>query len=321
MAGFSTKWENFGMVRDMGQKNVRAIWGAEPRAPGRPKTLGGPIGGAEQKLEALALLNAPEPMHGVFRTRTIECAYSVARCPIGSGPNEDSLLIVPSKNGCFLVVADGAGGHPEGEKASALAVTELGERLTSLDASRSPQSIIIDGFDAASHRIATGTRGALTTLLVVQVEQRLHGLHFRTFHAGDSAALVFSGRGQVRFSTVMHSPVGYAVESGWLDPDLALHHEALNLVSSLVGGPDMRLEIGPWVTLRPRETLLVATDGLLDNVYRRELGQAARGKLEVAEARLSALARTRMLEPGSPLQKPDDCSFVLLRARPTGHAI
>lgn len=299
----------------MGQKNARVVWGAEPRAARRPKTLGGPIRAADKTLEPLAFLNAAEPMHGAFRTGSLECAYSVAPCPIGSGPNEDSALVFPSKSGCFLVVADGAGGHPEGEKASALAVMELRERLASLDGSRTPQSIIIDGFDAASDRIVTGTRGALTTLLVVQVEQRPQGLHFRTFHAGDSAALVFSARGQVRFSTVMHSPVGYAVESGLLDPDLALHHEDLNLVTSLVGGPEMRLEIGPWVALRPRETLLVATDGLLDNVYRRELGQAARGKIEVAEERLSALARRRMLEAGAPLQKPDDCSFMLLRAR------
>lgn len=301
----------------MGQKNARIAWGIAPRAPRRPKTLGGPIGAPQQRLEPLAFLNPGEPMHGVFRTDGLECAYSVAPCPIGSGPNEDSALIVPSKNGCFLVVADGAGGHPEGEKASALAVLELRERLASLDESRSPQSIIIDGFDAASDRIVTGTRGALTTLLVVQVELRPQGLHFRSFHAGDSAALVFSARGQVRFSTVMHSPVGYAVESGLLDPDLALHHEDLNLVTSLVGGPEMRLEIGPWMLLKPRETLLVATDGLLDNVYRRELAQAVRGKIELAEERLRALVRRRMVEPGSPLHKPDDCSFMLLRARST----
>ena len=79
------------------------------------------------------------------------------------------------------------------------------------------------------------------------------------------------GRGRVKLQTISHSPVGYAVESGMLDDQEAMHHEERHVVSNIIGTPEMRIEIGPPIDLATYDTLLVATDGLADNLHIEEI--------------------------------------------------
>ena len=121
--------------------------------------------------------------------------------------------------------------------------------------------------------------------------------------------------GKVKFRNIAHSPTGYAVEAGVLDDADAVHHVERNLVSNVVGDPDMRIEIGPSLTLARRDTLVVASDGLADNLYGKEIVDLVRtGDLDEAGDALATRARARMLEPaaGEP-HHPDDLSFVLYR--------
>lgn len=306
----------------MGRKHVDAAVTGSVDPGRRPKTLGGPLEvhrGDVPGTRPIALLNQRHPAQGLIRTSFGECAYSAAPSPLESGVSEDCLLIQPREDGVILIIADGAGGHPGGDDASRIAVSEVGIQLSTLGSREiSPRTAILDGFESANNRIMKEAPGALTTLLVVEIALHQGALAFRTYHAGDTAAFVFSGRGRVRWNTVMHSPVGYAVESGLLGPDQALHHDDLNLVSSLVGGRDVRIELGSWTALKTHETLLVATDGLLDNLYRREIGKmVASPKLKDVSSKLSECARSRMLDPRSKLSKPDDCTFALFRGAPT----
>ena len=39
------------------------------------------------------------------------------------------------------------------------------------------------------------------------------------------------------------------------------------MVSNIIGTPDMRIDVGPAIELAPRDTLLLASDGLPDNLY------------------------------------------------------
>jgi len=132
---------------------------------------------------------------------------------------------------------------------------------------------------------------------------------------GDSAILVVGQRGKLKLQTLSHSPVGYAVESGLLDADEALHHEERHIVSNMVGAPDMRIEVGSALALAPRDTVLLATDGLMDNLGLAEIVEIVRrGPLERAARRLAELCDERMRRPleGQP-SKPDDVTFVLFR--------
>jgi serine/threonine protein phosphatase PrpC len=82
-----------------------------------------------------------------------------------------------------------------------------------------------------------------------------------------------------------------------------------------MGSNDMRIEIGPRFPLAPRDTLLLASDGLFDNVLQDEIVEIIRkGPVGEAVAELWKLARQRMdgTDKDKP-SKPDDFSAILFR--------
>jgi serine/threonine protein phosphatase PrpC len=79
----------------------------------------------------------------------------------------------------------------------------------------------------------------------------------------------------------------------------------------------MRIEVGSQQPIAPRDTLLLASDGLSDNLRTEEIVALLRtGALDAACDRLAELARARMVAPseGEP-SKPDDLTFVAFRRR------
>jgi serine/threonine protein phosphatase PrpC len=129
--------------------------------------------------------------------------------------------------------------------------------------------------------------------------------------------LVVGQRGKVKLCTVSHSPVGYAVEAGLLDEKEAIHHEDRHLVSNIVGTPEMRIEVGRTLKLRPRDTLVLGSDGLFDNLHLEEVTAYVRkGPLPRAAEAVADACRRRMCEPQPDHpSKPDDLTFLLYRRR------
>ena len=137
----------------------------------------------------------------------------------------------------------------------------------------------------------------------------------RPYHVGDSGILACGGRGKVKLQTTAHSPVGYGIEAGLLDETDAMHHEDRHVVSNVVGAEDLRIEIGSEKKLAARDTLVLASDGLFDNLHLNEIVEMARkGPVDSACAALQRTARQRMLEPveGTP-SKADDLTIVVCR--------
>jgi serine/threonine protein phosphatase PrpC len=114
---------------------------------------------------------------------------------------------------------------------------------------------------------------------------------------------------------VAHSPVGYAVESGVLDVQDAMQHDERHLISNFVGAPAMHIEVGPPVALARRDTVLIASDGLTDNLHQSEIIEAIRkGSLHQVMERIISAVRQRMISPGSEQpSKPDDLTFMIFR--------
>ena len=77
----------------------------------------------------------------------------------------------------------------------------------------------------------------------------------------------------------------------------------------------MRVEMGPGVRLNPRDTVLLASDGLTDNVHSHEITELVRkGPLADAIRSMTGLARRRMtVETMHQPSKPDDLSVILFR--------
>jgi serine/threonine protein phosphatase PrpC len=241
-------------------------------------------------------------------------AFAVTcRDPEKETDNEDTVAIIPYGPGaCVLVVADGAGGLPAGKRASLTAVTTLAASLHSaMGRTLLLRTAILNGIEAANEAVLGIGNGSATTMTVITIE----GLVARSYQIGDSEALVVGQRGVIRLQTTAHSPTGFAIEAGMLDHREALHHEERHLVSNFLGTSDMRIDVGAGVELRPRDTVLVASDGLTDNVHLDETVEIIRkGDLATSGKSVVALARDRMTRqsPGQP-SKPDDLSLILFR--------
>ena len=227
--------------------------------------------------------------------------------------NEDTAALIPYGPGAaVLVVADGAGGLPAGKRASLTAVTTLAASLqTAMDKTMLLRTAILNGIEAANEAVLALANGCATTMTVITIE----GLLARSYQIGDSEALVVGQRGLIKLQTTAHSPTGFAVEAGFLDEREALHHEDRHLVSNFLGTADMRIDVGAGVELRPRDTVLVASDGLTDNVHLDEIIEHIRkGDLAESAATLVELAEQRMSSAtsGQP-SKPDDLSLIMFR--------
>ena len=235
--------------------------------------------------------------------------------PTRQGINEDAVAIMSSgHHALVLAVADGMGGSPSGERASQLAIreiqTSLRPKLPDRDARR---LAVIKGFERANQQVQGLGVGAGTTLAVLEVEDQ----EIRPYHVGDSLILVVGQRGKIKFQNIAHSPVGYAVESGLMDEDEAMHHRDRSVVSNIVGSTSMTVDVGPTVRLAPRDTVLLASDGLSDNLRLQEIVDHIRvGSLASVCRRLVDTASGRMVtrQMDTP-SKPDDLTFAIYRPR------
>jgi serine/threonine protein phosphatase PrpC len=251
--------------------------------------------------------------------RGTAAVYS-ARRPGKDGPNEDSAGLVFLGDGdAVLVVADGAGGMRGGDQASSLAVEAVRERVQgACTDGLSLREGILNGFESANRQIQSLGLGAASTLAVVE----LHPGHMRAYHAGDSPVMLTGQRGKRKLLTIAHSPVGYAVESGLLEHEEAIHHEDRHMVSNMVGSPEMRVEMGAQARLAARDTILLATDGLFDNLHVDEIvEQVRKGRLDKVARELARKCRERMeaADASETPSKPDDLTFILYRRTvPTG---
>ena len=235
-----------------------------------------------------------------------------SRCPGKTTDNEDAAAVVEvSPTGGVLVVADGMGGGAAGEQASRIAVESVREEVEKGGEDVPFRTRILNGIEAANTRILELGIGAATTLAVVEV---LDGI-IRPYHVGDSVILVVGQRGKVKLKTVAHSPVGHAVEAGVLDGEEAMHHEDRHLVSNILGTSDMRIEIGPPLRLARFDTVLIASDGLCDNLAVDEIVARVRsGPLPDGVAHLAVEARAHMEADGGLAPcKPDDLTIVAYR--------
>ena len=235
------------------------------------------------------------------------------RSPDKDSENQDTVAIIPyGPDAAVLVVADGAGGMPAGRRASQTAVAALDQSLQ-LAASQTMllRTAILDGIESANAAVLELANGSATTMTVVTIEGRIA----RTYQIGDSEALITGQRGAIRAQTMAHSPTGFAVEAGFLGEREALHHKERHLVSNFIGTADMRIDIGATVELRPKDTVLVASDGLTDNIHLHEIKDLVRsGPLAQALDAIIKLATHRMTaEPSRQPSKPDDLSIILFR--------
>jgi protein phosphatase len=179
--------------------------------------------------------------------------------------------------GYALVVADGMGGHADGELASRMAISGLVKLVLAmpdwifhLDARvagdakrrskgrfRSLNSLLIE-----HGRRDHSSRGMGTTLTAARIMG--HDLH--VVHVGDSRAYMLRERRLHRL-TRDHTFVQLLIDSGQMSPEEGAHSSQRHLLVNALGGynPDVEVDVDQ-VRLASGDRLLLCSDGLTDMV-------------------------------------------------------
>ena len=261
--------------------------------------------------QTTAVFAATQAVPAVAELKCGSIAMFSTRSPAKDTINEDAYAVIPiDEDTIVLAVADGVGGHPFGDAAARLAIQSLIVELRRAS-SAGVATAILNGFEVGQGMITGQIPGAATTLVVVEISK--HGV--RMYNVGDSGARIIGSRGTNKFQTLFHSPIGYAMAAGMLTEAEAMHHAARHLVSNILGSGNMEVDIGKPIRLARRDTVLIASDGLYDNLMSAEIAAlACRGTLEEACRSLveKAMERMHQCDDGHP-SKPDDLTVLMYR--------
>lgn len=240
---------------------------------------------------------------------TGEFVAEYSKNPSHNGPNQDAFFTMEINSELAVVaIADGAGGHPLGHEASSLQVQCLYQAIKSAAPnSTSLRDYILNAIELCNSELLARGRGSATTVIVLEIA----GNVIRTYHVGDSSALVIGQRGKVKYRTLSHSPVALGIESGFIEPENALHHAERHIVLNLVGTKTMRVEIGSPITLNHFDTVLLCSDGLTDNLLTDEIVSIVRAGSLIN--RLDSLHSACQIQMRPELGYPDDISVILYR--------
>ena len=236
-----------------------------------------------------------------------EVALFTHASPTPSHDNEDAVGVFEWEGETgVLVVADGLGGLPRGGDASHQMVESLGH--PKIKESVDP---VVACLESVNESLVSGHSGSGTTVSVVKIERR----GIRSYHVGDSATMVIGRRGRIKFQTTPHSPVGIAEVNRELDEKAAMIHPNRHVINNIIGMADMWIDIGKPIQLADLDTVILASDGLWDNLYRDEVVEmVSNPSLMKAADGIFQMATERMKrKPGSTFGKPDDLSFILYR--------
>ncbi len=188
----------------------------------------------------------------------------------GRKHNEDACGHWHSASHLCCVVADGAGGHGGGDKASKLAVESILGRFAK---SPNVSAASVEGLIAGSNRIiirhradGAAVQNMYSTVVAMTVDlEQATGLWG---HSGDSRLYAFRA-GRIMARTRDHSLVQSLVDGGMLAPeDMRSHPQRSELLSALgVDEGDLQIAMSPgtWA-LRPGDVFLLCTDGLWEYV-------------------------------------------------------
>lgn len=228
--------------------------------------------------------------------------------------NDDSLLIHPiNESLCLFAIADGVGAAKNAHHASQsilhclVAAINKHKKINSLAEIR---NIILDCIFTVNSDFSA-KKGYLTTLTLCVV----HHNTMQVFQIGDSGILLFGQRGKLRYKTTSHSPVGYAQEAGLLDNASAIEHPDNHYIYNLIGDGNLNVEISSPLSLLRRDTVLLASDGLYDNILLKDLVNYIRCKKTESVTRQLSECIKKQVNPvtGDALIKEDDVSFIIVR--------
>jgi serine/threonine protein phosphatase PrpC len=234
--------------------------------------------------------------------------------------NEDCLFVpapYDTRHAGLCIVADGMGGYNAGDVASRVTVQYILDHfdadkaggLTSNDAISAYLKELIEG---ANHQVFTMSSrdGSLTGMGTTLTMAWLSFPGAYVVHVGDSRCYLIRG-GEAAQVTKDHSLVQQLVDAGQIRESDMYAHPQKNIITRAVGTDN---EVVPdifQVTVQPRDTMLLCSDGFINHVDIKQYTSWFEGERTLDQ--LAADLGQKALDGGG----TDNITLVLARPIPT----
>lgn len=214
----------------------------------------------------------------------------------------------------IFIVADGMGGHLNGELASGSAAKTLGEYLLKhfylpfmtgqpRSESESIHEVMENGVREAHRSVVMNAPGGGTTLTAAMVI----GDQVTVSHVGDTRAYFMLPDGRIQVVTQDHSLVRRLQDLGQIDEKEASIHPQRNVLYRALGQSEpFRPDINTH-TLPNSGSMLLCSDGLWGTVPEDEIGEIVRSAPNLA------IACHRLIEAANAAGGPDNISAILVQ--------
>ena len=194
--------------------------------------------------------------------------------------NEDRVGYSYSRDVLLMIIADGMGGHIDGEVAAEIAVTEITRRFQqeARNKLKKPFDFLVSAIQSAhrsivSHAVEHNLLECPRTTVVACIVQ--NGSAFWA-HAGDSRLYVLR-RGDLVAQTQDHSRVQMMIDAGEITPEMAARHPERNKIFSCLGGVvPPQIATGREFPLETGDTVMLSTDGFWAQIPCNILGSMLR---------------------------------------------
>lgn len=195
----------------------------------------------------------------------------------GRKSNQDRMGYSFTRDALLLVLADGMGGHIQGERAATIALQTIGA-LFQQNANpyiKKPERFLEESFFAAHreihrYRAVNNLPETPRTTIVACLIQ-----HNNAFwaHCGDSR-LYWMRNGQILSRTRDHSRIETLIAQGKADPSERSTHPERNKLFNCLGAPNMPIvEISRRASLQSGDVILLCSDGLWSMLPDHEIAQ------------------------------------------------
>lgn len=227
--------------------------------------------------------------------------------------NQDRLAYSYSKDALLLVLADGMGGHRNGEIAAQLAIKTLTDAFQRLAVPTlsSPAKFLIDNIQQVHDMIENVTQAedlieSPRTTIVAAIIQRGY---LYCAHVGDSRLYHFRN-GHLLFRTEDHSVVQSLYKKGMISKEEMATHPYKNKIYNCLGG-----ETPPQIDLSDRheliegDTVLLCTDGVWGVINDQQIKEIIQNNTNITEATIDLMDSAEFASD----EKGDNMSAIALQ--------
>ncbi|WP_066648004.1 Stp1/IreP family PP2C-type Ser/Thr phosphatase [Christensenella timonensis] len=176
--------------------------------------------------------------------------------------NEDTLFVHTDQKPCYMMVADGMGGHAAGEVASRITCDSIRRYIDERHLEELGKDDILRAIDFANASLRAEMekdellKGMGTTLTFAAVKDE----EIIIAQVGDSRAYHFNGNA-VRKVTDDHTYVQYLIDSGVIKGKAASEYPFKNIITRAVGMKDLKVDFFEF-KWKSGDMLLLCSDGL-----------------------------------------------------------